>query len=368
MKFTGWVGPSGKRALLESAAVLSGRRHWAVLGEMRELGADSARFHAELGRAAVERGFAPIVGVGAEARGLVEAAVASGGRAEWVADAAAAAAGFPVLRYQRARSRRLHGFLRRRDAREPGGRCARSGRRGQASLGCDPGDLAGRSAGRAGRRTRRRAQSGHRHQPPTPLRSASPCIRFIRPAGFILWEPIAKPAEFFRQQLRTLLFSQVAGGKKPDATVDQLLVRLESEGSIDVLGYALYRSLVHSFGDATLAAALDGPHAPVCLAQIQARGRLAPAHVALIGALQGAPDHTPAKASGSERVDYALALAGSAIRREPIGSEQFQASSGLLGFAASLATAVPRAGLNGSQSSFKMLLCSVSSISGRSLP
>ncbi len=122
-------------------------------------------------------------------------------------------------------------------------------------------------------------------------------------AGFILWEPIAKPAEFFRQQLRTLLFSQVAGGKKPDATVDQLLVRLENEGSIDVLGYALYRSLVHSFGDANLAAALAGVHAPVCLAQVQARGRLSPAHVALIGALQGAPEHAPAEASGMERVN-----------------------------------------------------------------
>ncbi|MEQ1831546.1 MAG: alpha/beta hydrolase, partial [Candidatus Eisenbacteria bacterium] len=122
-------------------------------------------------------------------------------------------------------------------------------------------------------------------------------------AGFILWEPISKPAEFFRQQLRTLLFSQVAGGKKPDATVDQLLARLESEGSIDVLGYALYRSLVHSFGDANLAAALAGVHAPVCLAQVQARGRLAPAHVALIGALQGAPEHAPAEASGMERVN-----------------------------------------------------------------
>src|SRR5262249_38068900 len=45
-------------------------------------------------------------------------------------------------------------------------------------------------------------------------------------AGFALWEPVATPADFFRMQLRTLLFSQVAGGKKPDATVDQLLTRL----------------------------------------------------------------------------------------------------------------------------------------------
>ena len=107
-------------------------------------------------------------------------------------------------------------------------------------------------------------------------------------AGFVLWEPVAKPAEFFRQQLRTLLFSQVAGGKKPDATVDQLLARLASEGSVDVFGYSLQRTLVESFGQAGLIEALAGEHAPVCVAQVQPRARLAPAHVQLAEALQGA--------------------------------------------------------------------------------
>ena len=107
-------------------------------------------------------------------------------------------------------------------------------------------------------------------------------------AGFVLWEPVAKPAEFFRQQLRTLLFSQVAGGKKPDATVDQLLARLSSEGSVDVFGYSLQRTLVESFGQAGLIEALAGEHAPVCVAQVQPRARLAPSHVQLAEALQGA--------------------------------------------------------------------------------
>ena len=139
-------------------------------------------------------------------------------------------------------------------------------------------------------------------------------------AGFVLWEPVAKPAEFFRQQLRTLLFSQVAGGKKPDATVDQLLARLESDGSLDVLGYTLHREVVHSFGDATLAAALAGPHAPVCLAQVQARGKLSPANVALIGELQGAPATPELAAAGSDRVDGASGPTGVAtanIQEEP---------------------------------------------------
>jgi len=106
-------------------------------------------------------------------------------------------------------------------------------------------------------------------------------------AGFILWEPVEKPAEFFRQQLRTLLFSQVAGGHRPDATVDELLARLEAQGEIDVFGYTLQRSLVQSFANASLAASLDGVRVPVLLAQVQARARLAPPHAQLVEALQG---------------------------------------------------------------------------------
>ena len=142
-------------------------------------------------------------------------------------------------------------------------------------------------------------------------------------AGFVLWEPVANPMECFRQQLRTMLFSQVAGGKKPDATVDQLLARLESEGSLDVFGYTLYRALVHSFANHSLAAALAGVHSPVCLAQVQARGKLAPAHVRLIEALQGGADgsaDTAAVASGSERVGGVgghAAVATANIQEEP---------------------------------------------------
>jgi len=96
-----------------------------------------------------------------------------------------------------------------------------------------------------------------------------------------------KPAEFFRQQLRTMLFSQVAGGHKPDATVDELLSRLEAQGSLDVFGYTLQRSLVQSFADASLAVGLDGVRVPVLLAQVQARTRLAPPYAQWAEALQG---------------------------------------------------------------------------------
>ncbi len=105
-------------------------------------------------------------------------------------------------------------------------------------------------------------------------------------AGFLFWEPVASPTDFFRQQLRTLLFSQVAGGLKPEATVDQLLARLESQGNVDVLGYTLQRSLVQSLAGASLARALTGGRARVMLAQVEARARLSPAHAQLAEALR----------------------------------------------------------------------------------
>jgi UDP-N-acetylmuramoyl-tripeptide--D-alanyl-D-alanine ligase len=88
--------PSAASRALASAAVLGSPagRHWAVLGEMRELGPDAPRFHADLGREAAERGFSPIVGVGELAKPLVEAARAAGADSAWVPDAASAAERF----------------------------------------------------------------------------------------------------------------------------------------------------------------------------------------------------------------------------------------------------------------------------------
>lgn len=105
-------------------------------------------------------------------------------------------------------------------------------------------------------------------------------------AGFVLWEPIAKSMDQFRGQLRGMLFSSVAGGKKPDSTVEQLFERIARDGGVDVHGYILYRELIESCRDADLAAALAaaGEH-PVQVLQVQQRGRLAPAHAQLLEAL-----------------------------------------------------------------------------------
>lgn len=85
------ASPESVRAALHSLVVLAGtgaaeaRRSWAVLGEMRELGASSEHEHEQVGRLAVRLGVGGVVCVGAGAsgvlRGAVEQAGASGGDA-----------------------------------------------------------------------------------------------------------------------------------------------------------------------------------------------------------------------------------------------------------------------------------------------
>lgn len=65
------ANPESTRAALRALVDLAGgRRTWAVLGEMRELGATSAAEHAELGRVALELGVDRLVTVGEQARAI----------------------------------------------------------------------------------------------------------------------------------------------------------------------------------------------------------------------------------------------------------------------------------------------------------
>ena len=83
--------PDALGRALESAALLPGERHLAVLGDMLELGPQGPDFHRESGERAARLGFAPVAGVGELARELVAGAGAAGAEALWLPDAAAAA-------------------------------------------------------------------------------------------------------------------------------------------------------------------------------------------------------------------------------------------------------------------------------------
>jgi pimeloyl-ACP methyl ester carboxylesterase len=101
-----------------------------------------------------------------------------------------------------------------------------------------------------------------------------------------LWEPTHHPPDHFRGQLRGLLFSQVAEGHRPDATVDQLLERLDRDSRVDVHGYYLHRAIVESSRGQNLSAALATWSGPTFIAQIENRARLSPNTQALVDALE----------------------------------------------------------------------------------
>ena len=71
------ANPGSLRAGLRALASVPGR-HWLVLGEMRELGEESDRLHAEMGEFAREVGVARLLAVGEDARHAVEAFGAGG--------------------------------------------------------------------------------------------------------------------------------------------------------------------------------------------------------------------------------------------------------------------------------------------------
>jgi UDP-N-acetylmuramoyl-tripeptide--D-alanyl-D-alanine ligase len=70
------ANPESMRAALQALATMArGRRSWAVIGEMRELGALSAAQHAGLARVAADLGISRLVVVGAGARAAYDAAL-----------------------------------------------------------------------------------------------------------------------------------------------------------------------------------------------------------------------------------------------------------------------------------------------------
>ncbi len=83
--------PEAVERALEAVRRLSGRRHWAVLGDMLELGQEAPEFHRRAGETAARLGFDPVFGVGPEARELVAAAEDAGADGRWFRDTAAAA-------------------------------------------------------------------------------------------------------------------------------------------------------------------------------------------------------------------------------------------------------------------------------------
>ncbi len=91
------ANPMSMRAALDDLAATAGEgRSVAVLGDMLELGSDSARFHAEIGAHAATLGIGLLVAVGPRSRELADA-FGDAGEAVLAPDAAAAARLVPGL-------------------------------------------------------------------------------------------------------------------------------------------------------------------------------------------------------------------------------------------------------------------------------
>ncbi|KGN40226.1 UDP-N-acetylmuramoyl-tripeptide--D-alanyl-D-alanine ligase [Knoellia aerolata] len=87
------ANPDSMRAALAALESMGeGRRTWAVLGSMLELGDESDAEHADIGGEAQRRGVAELVVVGETARPMADIAPARGTRIRWVEDADAAEA------------------------------------------------------------------------------------------------------------------------------------------------------------------------------------------------------------------------------------------------------------------------------------
>jgi UDP-N-acetylmuramoyl-tripeptide--D-alanyl-D-alanine ligase len=80
--------PAAVERALAAAAAIPGRRRWAVLGDMLELGEGGPEMHRACGELARALAFAPVLGVGALSRSTVAGA---GDAGEWQPDAAHAA-------------------------------------------------------------------------------------------------------------------------------------------------------------------------------------------------------------------------------------------------------------------------------------
>jgi len=104
--------------------------------------------------------------------------------------------------------------------------------------------------------------------------------------ALVLWEPVHRGRDFFRDTLRNLLFSQVAQNQRPNTTVEQSLLLLEREKCIELFGTYLHLTLYRSALEGDLEASLSAWNGPTLLVQIQKRQKLSPENARLKSAIE----------------------------------------------------------------------------------
>jgi pimeloyl-ACP methyl ester carboxylesterase len=118
------------------------------------------------------------------------------------------------------------------------------------------------------------------------LVAATALSRYADGAGLILWEPVHRGQDYFRQFVRGLLFAAVARGQKLGETADDVLKRVERDGRADIHATYLHEKFYSSSRDANLASTIEGWNGPTLIAQIQPRMSMTPDNQKLAAALE----------------------------------------------------------------------------------
>jgi pimeloyl-ACP methyl ester carboxylesterase len=116
--------------------------------------------------------------------------------------------------------------------------------------------------------------------------AATALSRYSDSAGLILWEPVHRGNDYFRQFVRGLLFAAVARGQKLGETADDILKRVETEGRADIHATYLHSKFYLSSRDANLSSTISGWNGPTLIAQVQPRMSITPDNQSLAAALE----------------------------------------------------------------------------------
>ncbi|MGH7836215.1 MAG: serine aminopeptidase domain-containing protein [Candidatus Binataceae bacterium] len=116
--------------------------------------------------------------------------------------------------------------------------------------------------------------------------AAAALSQYPESAGLILWEPVHRGQDYFRQFVRGLLFAAAARGQKFGETADEILNRVERDGRADIHATYLHAKFYLSSRNANLATTIQGWNGPTLLAQIQPRVSMTAENQTLAHALE----------------------------------------------------------------------------------
>lgn len=111
-----------------------------------------------------------------------------------------------------------------------------------------------------------------------------------KPAALVLWEPVTASDSYFREVFRAATIRDLREGAT-DRPGGGLLAALKTEGMVDVLGYAVYRTLYDSVQGSTLEGLLGANPRDIFLIQLSRTRQLRAAYGELVEGLKGKHFH-----------------------------------------------------------------------------